>query len=141
MMPTAKRKILIIDDDTDFLEAVSFFLRSHEYAVTTARGGSEGLRLAKMERPDLILTDIMMGERTEGFFTVQEIRRAPELQDIPIFVLSALYERVPDFQVPPQSGWLGHDEFFAKPVDLPELLAAVRRRLGGAIPAEQEAQA
>jgi DNA-binding response OmpR family regulator len=140
MTPT-KHKILIVDDDADFLEAVSFFLQAHNYAVFKARDGRAGLQLAKTERPDLILIDIMMSERTEGFFTVQEIRRAPELKDVPVFVLSALYTRVPEFQVPPQSGWLGQDEFFSKPVDMAELLAAIRRRLGEAQRDRQEVQA
>ncbi len=129
-MPACKRKILIVDDDADFTEAVSFFLETHNYAVLKARDGSEGLQLAKMERPDLILIDVMMSERTEGFFTLQEIRRVPGLKDLPVFVLTALYTRVPGFRIPPEGGWLGHNEFFAKPIDLPQLLEAIRRHLG-----------
>jgi DNA-binding response OmpR family regulator len=60
---------------------------------------------------------------------VQEIRRTPGLESIPIFVLTSLYEEVPDFRVPPDSGWLAHDQFFHKPVDMPELLGKVRQFL------------
>jgi len=71
-----------------------------------------------------------MKERTEGLFTAQEIRRTPELEGVPVFVLSALYSKVPDFQIQPDSGWMAHDEFFSKPVDTAELLAKIRGRLG-----------
>jgi DNA-binding response OmpR family regulator len=83
-----------------------------------------------MERPDLILMDIMMDERTEGFFTIQEMRRQEELKGVPIFVLSALYTQMPDFGNPPDSAWLAHDEFFSKPVDMAELVEKIRRRIG-----------
>jgi len=130
-MTAAQKKILIVDDDTDFVEAVSFFLETHGYRVFKAHDGTEGLRLAKMERPDLILMDIMMNERTEGFFTVQEMRRSPELKSVPIFVLTALYSKVADFRISPDSAWLAHDEFFSKPVDMPRLVEKIRQRLGG----------
>ena len=88
------------------------------------------MKLAKMEHPDLILMDIMMDERTEGLFTVQEMRRAAELKDVPIFVLSALYSKVPDFEIRPDRGWLAHDEFLSKPVDMSQLLEKVQQRIG-----------
>jgi hypothetical protein len=55
---------------------------------------------------------------------------------VPIFVLSALYGRVPDFRIAPDSGWMAEDEFLSKPVDLPQLLEKVRRRIGPAAPRE-----
>ena len=123
-------KILIVDDDPDFSEAVSFFLESKGFLVRRARDGTEGLKQARMERPDLVIMDIVMGERTEGFFTVQEMRRTPELAGVPIFVLTSLYEQYPEFRIAPESGWLAHDEFFSKPVDLEVMLGKIRERLG-----------
>jgi len=130
--------ILIVDDDHDFVEAVSAFLESNGYLVLKAYDGREGLKLAKMQRPDLILMDILMGERTEGLFTVHEIRRAPQLSGIPIFVLTSMYAQVADFRIAPDSAWLAHDEFFSKPVDLPVLLEKMRERLGETKPAVAE---
>jgi two-component system alkaline phosphatase synthesis response regulator PhoP len=126
----AKKKILIVDDDADFIEALAFFLEKNGLEVIKARDGRQGLKLAKMERPDLILVDIMMTERTEGLFTVQEMRRTKELAATPVFVTSALYARMPEFRVAPDSGWLASDEFFAKPVDMALLLSKIRQRLG-----------
>jgi CheY-like chemotaxis protein len=138
-MTAEPKKILMVDDDADFSEAVSFFLEQRGYAVLRAQDGREGLRLARMERPDLILMDIMMDERTEGLFALQEIRRTPELKAVPVFVLSALYEKAPDFRIAPDSVWMAHDEFISKPVDLAVLLEKIRRRIGPQAPQEDPA--
>ncbi|MEO0108211.1 MAG: response regulator [candidate division WOR-3 bacterium] len=135
-MPPAQQKILIVDDDADFRQSLGFFLESQGYAVRQATDARQGLLLARLERPDLIIMDLMMSERTEGLFAIQELRRSADLPKTPIFVISSLYAKVPDFQVPPDSAWLGHDEFFPKPVDLPRLLEAIRRRLSTQTPSE-----
>lgn len=135
-MSATEKKILIVDDDADLSETLAFFLRQHGYDVLVAQDGREGLRVARMEQPALIIMDIMMNERTEGLFTIQEIRHTPELKHLPVFVLSALYERTPDFRIAPEAGWMAHDEFFGKPVDMPRLLAKIRQRLGPEAPQE-----
>jgi len=127
-----KKRILMVDDDHDFVEAVSCFLEANGFTVSRAYDGAEGIRLAKMERPDLILMDIMMNERTEGFFTIHEIRRDAALKNVPIFVLSSFCTRLPDFEIPSSGGWLAHDMFFAKPVDTLQLLEKIRQRVGKA---------
>ena len=126
--------ILVVDDDLDFAEAVSYYLEQQGFRVLKAENGREGLKLAKMERPDLILMDIMMDERTEGLFVLQELRHSPLLANVPIFVLSALYSQRPDFGVAPARGWMAHDEFFAKPVNLEKLIERIRARLAASPP-------
>ena len=69
-----QKTILIIDDDEDFATAITTLLERNGYAVHSARDGREGLEQAKKLRPDLILLDVMMTERTEGFFTLQHMR-------------------------------------------------------------------
>ena len=125
-----QKRILMVDDDQDFAEAVSCFLEANGLTVFRAHDGKEGIKLAKMEQPDLILMDIMMGERTEGFFTIQEIRRDAALKDVPIFVLSSFCTRLPDFEIPSSGGWLAHDMFFAKPVDMVQLMENILQRIG-----------
>lgn len=124
-MDGARGRILIVDDDRDFAESVAAYLGAHDYEVVLAGSGQEGLALARAETPDLVLMDIIMGERTEGFFTLQQLRRDPMLADVPVFVVSSLYEDVPGFRIRPDSDWLGHDEFLAKPLDLDRLLELV----------------
>ena len=126
------KRILIVDDDTDFVEAVACFLEADGLTVFKAYNGEEGVKLAKLERPDLILMDIMMNERTEGFFTIQEMRRDADLKGVPIFVISSFCTHLPDFEIPESGGWMAHDMFFSKPVDLVQLLGKIRQRLGKA---------
>ncbi len=127
---TQASRILVVDDDRDFAEALGTLLTRHGYEVLWAQDGREGVLRARREHPDLILVDVMMDERTEGFFVVQELRRAPELHGVPIFVVSAVYQKAPEFQVAPDRKWLGHDAFFQKPVDTDALLARIHEAIG-----------
>ena len=116
------KTVLIIDDDADFRQAVSHPFESQGHRVSTAENGRRGLEVAKTLRPDLILLDIMMTERTEGFFTLSRIRNEPTLRDTPVIVVSSLYTDHPEFRVSPEAGWLPADLFLAKPVDPARLL-------------------
>ena len=126
---TAASRILLIDDDDDFVQAVTTLLKREGHTVLTAGNGRDGVLRARRDHPDLILLDVMMDERTEGFFVAQELRRAPELARVPIFVVSAVYTEQPEFQVQPDRRWLPHDAFFRKPIDVDALLAAIRSAL------------
>jgi DNA-binding response OmpR family regulator len=123
------QRILLVDDDGDFAEAVGAFLEANGFRVRKARDGREALRMAAMETPDLVIMDIVMNERTEGLFAIQEMRRSAALRNVPVFVLTSLYSALPEFQIAPDSAWMAHDEFFSKPVDPTELLARIRRRV------------
>lgn len=139
-MPSVRPKILVVDDDADFRDSLAVFLEARGYQVLQAANSEEGLLRARLERPDLIIMDLMMDERTEGCFAIQQIRHSPELRDVPVFVVSAIYEKAPDFGIPPERTWLRHDEFFPKPVDFARLLEAIQRRLGGPPSESREAR-
>jgi len=133
------RSVLIIDDDPDFAQAVGGLLASSGYAVMTASNGRDGLELAKKALPDLILLDVMMTERTEGFFTLQQIRRVPALQLTPVIVVSSIYTDQSVFRVNPDAGWLPASLFLPKPVDPARLLqesARLINELAGATSGE-----
>jgi CheY-like chemotaxis protein len=121
------KKVLIIDDDRDFASAIETLLKSEGYEVSSAVNGSEGMKLAKTLQPDLILLDIMMRERTEGLFTLQEIRRTPVISNTPVIVISSIYTDEPLFRVNPEPGWLPADLFLAKPIDPARLLEEAQR--------------
>jgi DNA-binding response OmpR family regulator len=129
-MSEHRRRILIVDDDRDFAESTAAYLRAHGLEVVQAHSGEEGLKAARLEAPDLILMDIMMEERTEGFFTVQQLRRDRSLKEVPIFVVSSLYSDVPDFRIEPDPAWAAYDEFLPKPVDLDRLMERIEARIG-----------
>jgi len=121
------KSVLIIDDDSDFVRAIQTLLESSGYRVRSASSGREGLRLAKTIQPDLILLDVMMSERTEGFFVLQEMRRTTELSQTPVIVVSSIYSDAPSFRVDPEAGWLPANLFLAKPVEPTRLLTEAMR--------------
>jgi len=121
------KTVLIIDDDSDYVRAIQALLESSGYKVRSATNGRDGLQLAKTLEPDLILLDVMMSERTEGFFVLQEMRRVPALNKTPIVVVSSFYSDEPAFRVDPEAGWLPANLFLAKPVEPARLLAEAAR--------------
>ncbi len=129
---STRKTVLIIDDDADFTRAVAGLLTSAGYGVTSAINGREGLALARKARPDLILLDVMMDERTEGFFTLQQIRASAALRATPVIVVSSIYTDQPSFRVNPEAGWLPASLFLPKPVDPVRLLEESERLISAA---------
>ncbi len=82
------KKILLVDDEQDILEILSYNLQKEGYEVHTATNGNEGIEMAKNITPDLILLDVMMPEK-DGIETCQEMRQIKELQKTLIVFLSA----------------------------------------------------
>ncbi len=121
------KSVLIIDDDMDYVKAIQTLLESSGYKVRSASNGRDGIQMAKNAPPDLILLDVMMSERTEGFFVLQELRRIPALSQTPVIVLSSIYSEEPVFRVDPEAGWLPANLFLAKPVDPSRLLSEAMR--------------
>jgi CheY-like chemotaxis protein len=121
------RTVLIIDDDPDFARAIAHLFESEGDRVLIAANGDAGMETARTARPDVILLDVMMRERTEGFYTLDAIRRDRALRETPVIVLSSIYADYPFFKVTPDAGWLPADAFVAKPVDPAALVAETAR--------------
>lgn len=85
---TRKAKILVVDDDHDFVEVVKAMLLGESYEVVVAYDGKAGIAKAKTENPDLMLLDIIMPEE-DGFLTADEIKKDPVLSKIPIIAVSS----------------------------------------------------
>ncbi|MDA9792392.1 response regulator transcription factor [Schleiferiaceae bacterium] len=119
--------ILLVDDEPDILDIISYNLKAEGYKVKTASSGREGLEKAKKVRPDLILLDVMMPEM-DGIEACEQIRKTPGLEHTIIAFLTARgedYSQVAGFDV-------GADDYIAKPVK-PKVLtsrlkALLRRR-------------
>lgn len=76
-------KILIIDDDPDLVEAMKVVLESKNYQVSSAKNGEEGLKKAKLEKPNLIILDIMMETGDKGFDVARDLKKRQKLQRYP----------------------------------------------------------
>jgi len=92
-MTEERARILIIDDDPDFVQATKKVLESKPYEVLVAYDGEEGLQKTREEQPDLILLDIIM-PLTDGFTVCEEIKGNPEFADIPVLMLTSFSQRV-----------------------------------------------
>ena len=122
-------KILLIDDDTDFVEATKTVLEEVPYEVIVAYEGSEGLQKAKDENPDLILLDIIMPFR-DGFTTAEQLKEDPQLDKIPIIMLTSFASRGQQTSIPRGRGFgLEAEDYIEKPVSPEELLTRVKRHL------------
>ena len=128
-METAK--ILIVDDDLDFTEAIKAILESQEYVVVTALNKTEGMEKVRADKPDLIVLDVMMIAGQDGFEMSRELKNDPQLKDIPILMLTAVKEKtgIGFKSVAGDPDWLPVDGFLDKPVEPQELQAEVERLL------------
>jgi two-component system alkaline phosphatase synthesis response regulator PhoP len=115
------RKILIVDDDSDFVEAVTMILRPKKFEVVAAYNGKEGIEKVKSERPDLVVLDVMMPEK-DGYSVCRELKSDPQWSHIPILLLTAVASHVPTTRFTQQMGMETEaDDYIDKPVE-PEVL-------------------
>lgn len=118
------KTILLIEDNDAIRENTAEILELANYRVLTAENGKTGVELAIIDRPDLIICDIMMPV-LDGYGVLHIVNRNPQLQGIPFIILTAKSERV-DFR---KGMELGADDYLTKPFDDTELLSAVESRL------------
>jgi CheY-like chemotaxis protein len=123
--------ILLVDDDPDFLEQNRMLLEANGYAVRTASSGRECLTAVEAARPDLIILDMVMGDRTEGFDVSRELRNSEYTKGIPLVMITSVNDAIP-FRIEPDRTWLPVDALIEKPVDPLLLLSVVARVCGGA---------
>ena len=128
-MPSKKR-ILIVDDDVNFVESNKDLLEAEGYTVLTAYDGVSGYALAVREKPDLMILDVMMATHTEGFEVSRKIPQTPELRGMPVLLLTGIRRALQlPFRVEPDSTWLPVDSVLEKPIPPETLLEEVRKRL------------
>ncbi len=124
-----KAKILIVDDDADFVESTKTVLESKPYDVIVAVNGDEGLRKAKKESPDLILLDIIMPVQ-DGFTAAEQLKKDPKLAKIPLLMLTSYAARGAGTGIPQSRGReLKAEDYIDKPVTPRDLLAIVGKYL------------
>ena len=120
LISTSMEKILIVDDETDFIELLKFRLANLHCEFLVANDGVQALSQARQFKPALILLDILLPD-LDGLSVCEILRRQPSTKRIPIIFMSALSSQVTKKTVAMQA-----EDFFTKPLDLPRL----QRRIG-----------
>jgi CheY-like chemotaxis protein len=116
---------LVVEDIPNVLELLEVTLRFQGYEVLSAHNGQEALDILEEEDPALIITDILM-PKLDGFSFVQELRRNPKTQNIPVIFLSATYVTPEDRNFAMS---LGASRFIEKPIDTEDFLLTIAELL------------
>jgi two-component system, OmpR family, alkaline phosphatase synthesis response regulator PhoP len=117
-------KILLVDDEPDILEIVGYNLKSEGFKIFTAENGVKAVKIAKKEKPHLIILDVMMPEM-DGIEACEQIRLIPELKDVIITFLTARgedYSQLAGFDA-------GADDYITKPIKPKVLVSKVKALL------------
>jgi CheY-like chemotaxis protein len=129
-----RQRVLIIDDDADFVASTAALLESQGYSVTHAWSGREGLARLTDAPPDLVVLDIMMEDDWAGYSVNQEVKfgnRFEGLRHVPILMVSSIpVDPATRFSRAGEVEMITPDAYLTKPLDIPRFLAAVRRLLG-----------
>jgi len=128
-----KRRILVVDDDVQFVDMVKTLLESVGYEVSFAYQARKGIEMAKLEPPNLILLDVMFAgpPGPDGFEAARELHDDPKLKLVPIIMVSG-FRKVLDipFRYAPDQEWMPVEAFLEKPIKPNELLSAIDKVLG-----------
>lgn len=123
-MTNSNIKILLVDDEPDILEIISYNLTAQGYNVITANNGVQAVKKAKKEQPHLIILDVMMPEM-DGVSTCSELRKMPETQNSLILFLTARSEEYSEL-----AGFnAGADDYVTKPIKPKLLISRIKALL------------
>jgi CheY-like chemotaxis protein len=123
-----KKRILLVDDDPDFVDINRMILEAADYEVDAA--DSVGLALQKLQegRYDALVIDLMMEERDSGFTLTYAVRSDERLRTIPILMLTSAQEKTGfSFQFSADQEWMKVDDFAAKPLKPADLVARIEK--------------
>jgi DNA-binding response OmpR family regulator len=126
-----KKKILIIDDDQDYGEALKIVLGSNGFYVDHLLNIQDGRKSIEAARPDLIILDVMMDKHTDGFDLCYKLKHDEKYKSIPILMVTAVTDKT-GFKFSPETDgeYLQADDYVSKPIPAAELLLRVRKLIG-----------
>lgn len=125
----SKAKILVVDDDPDFVEAMRLTLEPHDYQVISAANGDEGLAKVKAEAPELVILDVIMSSVLDGLQMSQRMQENPEHKKVPILMVTSIANT--DYAALfPTDEYINIDGFLSKPVTPTVLLQRISELLG-----------
>jgi CheY-like chemotaxis protein len=128
-------KIMIVDDDPDYINVVKTILEKERYTVLSAMDKKEGMEKIRSEKPDLAILDVMMDAWQDGFEMSRQLKKDPELKNIPVLMLSAVEERT-GIGFKSKAGdpvWIPVDGFMDKPVEPDILISEVKKLLASKV--------
>ena len=129
-----RTRLLIIDDDPDFVEGIKSILVKADYEVDVTYNPDDGFKALQTNPPDLLLLDIMMGRGAEGIMIARKIRKDEKLREIPVLIITGIREQMaflfPGEPVHPR--FVAVDELVEKPVEPDFLLERVEALLKAA---------
>ncbi len=121
--------ILVVDDDPDILDGILAVLESQPYRLQTARDGKRCLEMVDVERPDLLILDLLM-PRMDGFAVIRFLRENPAYDPLPIMVLTTVVEDASRRRYELETGMnMDVQDYIQKPVLPGELIRRVKRIL------------
>jgi two-component system alkaline phosphatase synthesis response regulator PhoP len=128
-----KPKILLVDDDVDFVDVNRAVLENNGFDVTAAFSGKEGLSKVRFEQPDLIVLDLMMERHDTGFAFTKAVKADPVYKKIPILLLTSVAGNTGyEFSQDVDGYWMKTDSYANKPLPPEELVKRVKELLSKA---------
>ena len=124
-MATNAGKVLVVDDDPDFVEITRTVLQDHGFQVTAAASGAQALEAMRRERPDAVILDVMMQGATDGQQVSQIIHNDPQLSGVPVLMVTSIMDSPMLGQFPTDEP-LPVEAFLSKPVSPQQLVERVR---------------
>ncbi len=127
---SAKKRILVVDDEPDFAAIVRGNLEKEGYTVEVAYNGVEGLQKIKANPPDAVVLDVMMPEK-DGFEVCAELKKDKQYAQIPIVMLTAVADHVSSTRYSHFDGMsMEADDYLPKPASAEEIAASIKRLVG-----------
>ena len=121
-------KILIVDDDPDFVNATRIVLEAEGHTVTSAKSGNEGFQRAREDKPDIIVLDVIMDTVLDGLAMSQEMHDDPAMRDIPIIMVTSIANT--DYaELFPTDEYIHIRAFMSKPIKPADLIKQVNKLL------------
>ena len=117
------KRILLVDDDAEIIEAMKYTLESKGFEILIARDGNQGLAMAEREDPDLVILDMMMPKRS-GFLVLEKLRRT---RPVPMRIIMITANEGSRHKA--YAEMLGVDDYIRKPFAMDRLIASVERLL------------
>ena len=127
----ANAKIIIVDDDPDYIKVIKTILEREQYTVVTAGDKTEGMEKIRAEKPDLAILDVMMHAWQDGFEMSRQLKKDPQFKNMPVLMLTAVENRtgIGFKSTAGDPTWLPVDVFLDKPVEPDVLLSEVKKLL------------